>query len=81
MKKMKLTDKKIKQMVFAFIGLGVVYLIYKKMKNGTEEKRAVYGPGGKDGLDNPIQGAYQGDKPRSTGNSTTTTTTLILQEM
>ncbi len=61
-------DKKKKIMIGA-VGLGLAalayFLFFKK------EEKPVYGPGGEDGLDNPIQGAYQGDKPRSTGNAST----------
>ena len=69
MKNKKLGDKKIKQIVFAIIGLGILYFMYKKMKGDKDKKKVDTG-------DNPMTGSYQGNKKRSQGNSQTTTTTL-----
>ena len=65
-------DKK-KKITLAVAGIGLAglayFLFFKKDETTEEWKR-----GGKDGLDNPMTGPYMGDKPRSVGNSTTTTT-------
>tara|TARA_R110000824_G_scaffold218433_1_gene405016 strand:+ start:69 stop:560 length:492 start_codon:yes stop_codon:yes gene_type:complete len=59
-----------KKKVLLVVGLGLAGVaIYMLMKKKKEQEEAPKQP---DPLDNPIVGAYQGTKPRSVGNSTST---------
>ncbi len=59
-----------KKKVLLVVGLGLAGVaIYMLMKKKKEKEEA---PKQADPLDNPIVGAYQGTKPRSVGNSTST---------